>query len=194
MRKETVRFLMILACTGLFAGGCAKKEMLKAEEPVAPAAKPAEAPAQVPAPRGDEGAIREQPVREPAQTVREEPMTESVQSQAAAELEKLYFDYDSYSLSPVARESLSRGSEYLLRKNPSVKVQIEGHCDERGSDEYNMALGEKRAKAAYDYLTSLGVPAERLSTISYGEEKPAESGQDETAWAKNRRVEFKIVK
>ena len=193
MRKETVSFLMVLACTGLFAGGCAKKEMLKGEEPMAPAAKPA--PMQVPATRGDaDGAVREQPVREPAQTVREEPMMESVQSQAAVELEKLYFDYDSYSLSPAARESLSRGSEYLLRKNPSVKVQIEGHCDERGSDEYNMALGEKRAKAAYDYLTSLGVPAARLSTISYGEEKPAESGQDETAWAKNRRVEFKILK
>jgi peptidoglycan-associated lipoprotein len=79
-------------------------------------------------------------------------------------------------------------------KNNSLKVQIEGNCDERGSDEYNLALGEKRAKSAMKYLETLGVPAERLSVISYGKEKPADPGHDEAAWAKNRRDEFVLIK
>jgi peptidoglycan-associated lipoprotein len=77
---------------------------------------------------------------------------------------------------------------------PNARVSIEGHCDERGSDEYNLALGEKRAKAAMSYLVTLGVPAARLSIISYGEEKPLDAGHGEDVWAKNRRAEFVIVK
>jgi peptidoglycan-associated lipoprotein len=73
-------------------------------------------------------------------------------------------------------------------------VQIQGNCDERGSDEYNLALGERRAKVAMDYLATLGVPAERLSIISYGKEKPVDPGHDEAAWAKNRRDDFAIIK
>jgi peptidoglycan-associated lipoprotein len=75
-----------------------------------------------------------------------------------------------------------------------VAVRIEGNCDERGSDDYNMALGERRAKAAKDYLVNLGIASDRISTISYGEEKPADPGHDEEAWARNRRAEFVIVK
>ena len=97
-------------------------------------------------------------------------------------------------MSQPARESLNKDADYLLKKAPSLKVQIEGHCDERGSDEYNMALGEKRAKAAFSYLVTLGVPAARLSIISYGKEKPADPGHDEAAWAKNRRAEFAVIK
>ncbi|HYS43726.1 MAG TPA: OmpA family protein, partial [Geobacteraceae bacterium] len=90
--------------------------------------------------------------------------------------------------------ALNKNAEYLLKKSVSLKIQIEGHCDERGSDEYNLALGEKRAKAALNYLVTLGVPAARLSFISYGKEKPADPGHDDAAWAKNRRDEFAIVK
>lgn len=80
-----------------------------------------------------------------------------------------------------------------MRNNPTVKIQIEGHCDERGSDAYNLALGERRAKAALQYLVTLGIPDKRLSVISYGKEKPADPGHDETSWSKNRRDEFVIV-
>jgi len=110
-----------------------------------------------------------------------------------AGMENIYFEFDQFTLSAEARETLKNNAEYL-KMNDGVQVVIEGHCDERGSDEYNLALGESRALAAKDYLVSLGVSASRLSVISYGEEKPAVMGSNESAWAKNRRDEFKAVK
>lgn len=110
-----------------------------------------------------------------------------------AGMEKIYFDFDQFTLSAEARETLANNAEYL-KMNDGVQVVIEGHCDERGSDEYNLALGESRAIAAKNYLVSLGVSAKRLSVISYGEEKPAVMGSNESAWAKNRRAEFKAIK
>ena len=80
-----------------------------------------------------------------------------------------------------------------LTENAAAMIRIEGHCDERGTDEYNMALGQKRADAAKDYVAKYGVSASRLSTISYGESRPADFGHNESAWAKNRRAEFKIT-
>ncbi|MGD0783973.1 MAG: OmpA family protein, partial [Candidatus Aminicenantales bacterium] len=80
-----------------------------------------------------------------------------------------------------------------LKKWRSVKILIEGHCDERGTEDYNLALGEKRAKSAYDYLAALGIPAERMKTISYGKSQPLDMGKDESAWAKNRRDQFLII-
>jgi len=111
-----------------------------------------------------------------------------------AALEKIHFDFDSYLLSSAARDTLSNNAEYLMKKNTAIKIQIEGHCDEQGSDVYNLALGERRAQAAFDYLKTLGVPAARLSVISYGEEMPLYAEHDETAWAENRRAEFVIIK
>jgi peptidoglycan-associated lipoprotein len=105
-------------------------------------------------------------------------------------LETVYFDYDAFTIKPGARQALERNAAWLNAK-PSIRVTIEGHCDERGSDEYNLALGERRAIAVKYYLVNLGIAAERLITISYGEERPAVDGQGETAWSKNRRVEFK---
>lgn len=105
---------------------------------------------------------------------------------------RIHFAFDSYELSHEAKEILKKKAEILL-KYPNIKIVIEGHCDERGTDEYNLALGERRAKAAYDYLILLGVEADRLSIVSYGEEKPLDSGHNEEAWAKNRRDEFKII-
>lgn len=104
-------------------------------------------------------------------------------------LETVYFDYDSYALRPDAIATLQRNAE-KLKKVPNVIVQLAGHCDERGTQEYNLALGEKRALAVRDYLIKLGIPANRLVTISYGEEFPVDPGHNEAAWAKNRRVEF----
>ncbi len=101
----------------------------------------------------------------------------------------IHFDFDSAALSEQARAVLKTNAEWL-KANPAAKVQIEGHCDERGTAEYNMALGAKRAQAAMDYLTTLGVAANRLSTISYGEEIPVCKEHTEDCWAKNRRARF----
>jgi peptidoglycan-associated lipoprotein len=109
------------------------------------------------------------------------------------QLQKIYFNFDSAVLSEESRSILSKNADFLS-KQKSLKVRIEGNCDERGSDEYNMALGERRAKAAKDYLGNLGVDTSRLTVISYGVEKPAVDGHDEAAWAKDRRDEFVIVK
>ena len=108
-------------------------------------------------------------------------------------LKMINFDFDSYVLTKPARDILYSNAEYLLKKYKG-KVKIEGHCDERGSDEYNLALGEKRAKAALDYLSTLGVPSEQISIISYGKERPLDAGHDEESLAKNRRAEFVILK
>ncbi len=102
----------------------------------------------------------------------------------------IYFDFDRSDLRPDAREGLQANASYL-KGNSGVSVTIEGNCDERGSNEYNLALGKRRAEAAYKYLVDLGVESSRMTTVSYGEEKPAVEGHNELAWAKNRRDDFK---
>jgi peptidoglycan-associated lipoprotein len=109
-----------------------------------------------------------------------------------AGLKRISFDFDQFTLSAEARSILGENAKYL-QANSGTKVVIEGHCDERGSDEYNLALGESRALAAKSYLISLGISAKRLSVISYGEEKPLSNASGESAWAQNRRAEFKAV-
>ena len=101
-------------------------------------------------------------------------------------LKEVYFDFDSYALTADARETLKADAQWL-RKNPDVRVTVEGHCDERGTTEYNLALGAKRAQAAKDYLVSLGVPADRLSTTSFGSEAAVCRDHSEQCWQKNRR-------
>jgi peptidoglycan-associated lipoprotein len=103
--------------------------------------------------------------------------------------EQIYFDFDQSDLRSEAREVLSRKAE-ILREYPDIRVRIEGHCDERGTVEYNLALGERRAEAARAYLIDLGIDPDRLTTVSYGEERPAVEGQNEAAWSQNRRDEF----
>jgi peptidoglycan-associated lipoprotein len=107
-------------------------------------------------------------------------------------LKDVHFDFDKYDILPQSASILKENAA-LLAKFPSSKIQIEGHCDERGSSEYNLALGERRANSARNYLVSLGIPKERISTISYGEEKPADPGHTEEAWAKNRRAHTVIL-
>ncbi len=104
-------------------------------------------------------------------------------------LKPVYFDFDSFTLRPDALATLRDNAE-KIKKVPEVMIQIEGHCDERGTQEYNLALGEKRALAARQHLMKLGVSGQRLITISYGEEDPAVPGHDESAWKWNRRCEF----
>lgn len=104
-------------------------------------------------------------------------------------LEDAFFDFDDFSLRPDAKSALTNDGKYL-EMDSDVKVVIEGHCDERGSVEYNLALGEKRARAAREFLLSYGTSANRITTISYGKERPFDTGHEETAWAKNRRAHF----
>ncbi|MDQ7032574.1 MAG: peptidoglycan-associated lipoprotein Pal [Desulfonauticus sp.] len=134
------------------------------------------------------------------QTVEEQNLQEEKLKQAQQEKEdirkiiakRIFFDFDSYELKPEARKILQQKAE-ILKKHPEIKIVIEGHCDERGTEEYNLALGEKRARAAYEFLILLGVDANRMQIVSYGEEDPLDPRHCEAAWAKNRRDEFKII-
>ena len=104
----------------------------------------------------------------------------------------IYFDFDKYDLRSDARGTLDKKVAFM-NQNSSVRAQIEGHCDERGTNAYNLALGERRANKAKQYMTTAGISAGRLSSISYGEERPADPGHNEAAWAKNRRAHFVVT-
>lgn len=172
-----------LGLVALMAAGCAKDEVVKQDEPVV----------QQQTVKQVEPVKQAEPVK---QEIKQEPKQQEATAAKASEavaLETVYFDYDKSDLRQDARDALSKNAETLL-KQADAKIKLEGHADERGSDEYNMALGDRRAKSAAKYLTNLGVKADRISTISYGEEKPAVQGNDEAAWSKNRRAEFVIVK
>jgi len=112
---------------------------------------------------------------------------------SAFESEHVYFDYDKSELKPETQEILTKKAAFL-QANPDYNVKIEGNCDERGTNEYNLALGERRATAASKFINALGVSDYRISTVSYGEEKPVDPGHNENAWSKNRRDEFKLSK
>ncbi len=110
----------------------------------------------------------------------------------SAQFKDIFFDYDSYDVRSADVENLQRIAS-LLQEHPTMKIQIEGHCDERGTQEYNLALGERRANSAREYLVTLGVVADRISIISYGEERPEDPGHTEEAYSKNRRAHFVIL-
>lgn len=195
MKKHSYGLLVVLL-SGLLLGGCAKKEVVKTEEPVVPAAvaAPEAPPKAVPEPL--QPAAPPPPAQDKTVVVQEQVVVpEQPQKAVAAEtaqkiiLETIHFDFDKSDLREPDREILTRNASILLDKLTS-NITIAGHCDERGSTEYNLALGERRARSAMKYLVTLGVPDNRLSTISYGEEMPIDSGHDEEAWAKNRRAEF----
>jgi peptidoglycan-associated lipoprotein len=191
MKKTMITLLAGISMFALLTAGCANKEAVKKEEAVVPPAAVEKA----------------EPVKavEQAQSVEQtQPVQDVVVSAAAPQdamspvaeirLETVYFDFDKSDLRQDTRDVLSKNAEVILKTLAGAKIQIEGHTDERGSAEYNLALGERRAKSAQQYLTTLGVKAENTSVISYGEEKPAVAGDDEGAWAKNRRAEFVIIK
>ncbi|HXV21086.1 MAG TPA: peptidoglycan-associated lipoprotein Pal [Desulfuromonadales bacterium] len=186
MKKNNILRLMVtIAMAALLAAGCAKKP---APEVVAPAPAP-------PPPAYEQPMVSEMPPQ-PVPGLQEQAVAEmpvAPEMVAVAGLQRINFAYDQYTLSDQAREVLA-GNAAWMKANPGARVIVEGHCDERGSDEYNLALGERRALAAQNYLVSLGIAAGRLSTVSYGEERPLAPGKGETAWAQNRRAEFKVVK
>ena len=118
--------------------------------------------------------------------------TESPLVLSERDLQRVQFNFDQYVLSMQARDILKTNAE-LLKSQPEWKIVIEGHCDDRGSDEYNLALGDRRAQEVKNFLVTLGISPERLKTNSYGEEMPLDASDNETAWAKNRRAEFKVL-
>ena len=122
------------------------------------------------------------------------PLREYLQDgpQQGGILQDIYFNYDAYDLSSTTRDTLQRNANWL-QSNPEARIEIEGHCDDRGTVEYNLALGAKRARAARDYLVSLGVSPQRLSTISYGEELPVCREESDACWQQNRRVHFLVL-
>jgi peptidoglycan-associated lipoprotein len=156
--------LGVLATTG-----CSSRKQVTTAEPAEPTTPPAETTAPPP----------------PS----EPPPSETTTEPTASGLEDAFFDFDAAEIRQDAKDALTNNGKYLEAHGSSAVV-IEGHCDERGSVEYNLALGERRARAAKDFLVSYGVPANRLTTISYGKERPFDSGHDESAWAKNRRAHF----
>lgn len=194
MKKSMITLLACISMAALLAGGCANKEAVKKEEAVVPTAaakvEPAKPVEQVKPVEQAQPVVQVKPAQQEAVAA----APKSTKAAAEFKLETVYFDFDKSDLRQDARDVLSKNAEIILKSLAGAKVQIEGNCDERGSAEYNLALGERRARSAQKYLTTLGVKAENLSIISYGKEKPAVMGVDEAAWAKNRRDEFVIVK
>ena len=135
-------------------------------------------------------------VREPARPT-EEVLPSDIEelnrvAQEKGYVQDAYFNYDDSTLSADAQSALSTSAAWL-KKNPQYNLLVEGHCDERGTEQYNLALGDRRANTAKEYLATLGVDASRIRTVSYGEERPFDPGHDEAAWAKNRRAHLVLV-
>ena len=195
----------------VFVSGCAKKTVLKedsvSKEPLAAASEPV-----VKAPEKStlqdavtarkrveqEQAAKEAALKAQEEAKKKEGLSESVKKPAVnipqeiKELADIHFDFDKYNLTDEARASLQKNTE-LLAKNKDVKIVIEGNCDERGTAEYNLALGQRRAEAAAKYLIDMGIDAKRIKTVSYGLERPLDPRHNEEAWAKNRRDHFVVA-
>jgi len=181
VQRIVVGGLILMALFGFF--GCAKKTYVS------------------PGPEDVEIVDTDRFVAEPRAPVArdaEEVLTErtlraEAREQLQVRLQDIHFDFDRYSIRPQDRQILKRNFE-LLMGMPGVEVLIEGHCDERGTVEYNLALGQRRANATRDYMISLGLDPAQVSTISYGEERPLDPRSNEDAWAKNRRCHFVVLK
>ena len=186
----------LLMFVPLVAVGCAKRPQLSAVAAPAPtgtavtqAAPPPPAPAPV-APPSSPAPVVAAPAPPPASTQTPAPaLPPPAQFREIAALKPIYFDFDKADIRPDAARILD-GNVDWLKSHREATILIEGHCDERGTNEYNIALGDRRAKATMNYLTARGVPAERITTISYGEERPVCSAHSEACWAQNRRAHF----
>jgi len=193
LKRESFYIVAVFFVALFITAGCAKQEVVKKDEGFAPApvARQIEPlKSTVTPPNLSDTAPVTQVTPSSASTQLSQKAASIAQLQSA--LNKIYFDFDSSTLSESARSTLTKNAAPLTKES-TAKIRIEGNCDERGSAEYNLALGERRAKAAQQYLVTLGVKSDRISTISYGKEKPAVQGSDEAAWAKDRRDEFVVV-
>jgi peptidoglycan-associated lipoprotein len=189
MKRSSLGLALTAVAALSIVTGCAKKKVAAATPP-APQPTAAAPSRPAPAPRTEAAA----PVRPPAPAPRSnmpDAATRARIDQLLARIEDAYFDYDRHTLRPDAIEALKGDSTELrdiLKDYPDYKLTIEGHCDERGSAEYNIALGQARADSAKAYLVGVGIPSAQLGTVSYGKEKPACQDHDENCWQKNRRI------
>lgn len=198
---KVLAILTIVFFVGAVSMSCARRPKPKMEPTEAPAPETKEEAPPVTAQKEPPSKAEEAPApapMEPAPSrMPEEPPAKSREGEGEAaaveQLKDIHFEFDKYDIRPDARPILESNASWL-KENPQAKIQIEGHCDERGTVEYNLALGDRRAKSTRDYLISLGADPKQLSTISYGEEKPLDPGHNEEAWAKNRRGHFVVLK
>jgi len=192
MIRKGLSILIVIFCLGVIHSGCSKKTVVK-EEPSVKSAGESETRKEKEAKEADR--VREEEVKkefEQSLVAKKTPGIEGVVLESKM-LKDIHFDFDKYEVRLREAEILRENSA-LLKKYPVMKFQIEGHCDERGTGEYNLALGERRANNAKKYLVSLGIEPSRISIISYGEERPFDQGHNEEAWTKNRRGHFVILK
>jgi peptidoglycan-associated lipoprotein len=190
MMIRTRSFLVIAMTALLVVGACAKKKP--------PVARPTTLPPSGGTTTGTRPPAPPDPVRE-AVPVPPEPLASDTLASSDIDainrnspFQPVFFALDQDAIDGVGQQALNNNAE-LMKKYPTWVITIEGHADERGTAEYNLALGERRALAARNYLVSLGIPADRLRTVSYGKEFPFEPGHDESAWSKNRRAHFVVT-
>jgi peptidoglycan-associated lipoprotein len=188
MKEHILRLLLSLTLMAVVMSGCAKKP---ASVVVDPLGEPivSTMPSDSVAGYGD-GSISDQAISDSSAYG---SGSTAMGDGTAAGLNRIFFEFDQFTLTAESRDTLAQNADYM-KTNPGLRVRIEGYCDERGSDEYNLALGERRASATKNYMVSLGVDPGRLTILSYGEEMPLDPGRSESAWAKNRRAEFKDVR
>lgn len=187
MKKVLVAlFVLTLA---LLIASCAEKKVVKPAQPETGQQQPVS-----PQEREKKGLLK------PEERISEQQLakiqTKEEQSKYKEEsglFEDVHFDFDKYDIRADAKPELQKIASWLL-KNTSAKLSVEGHCDDRGTSEYNLALGDRRAKAVRDYLVALGVPSNRIETVSYGKEKPICSEKTEECWTKNRRAHFVVLR
>jgi len=201
MSKKSLTLFIFILCLGLFLGGCPKKKVAVSRDLSS-------------VQRAEEAARREREAREAKERELARLREEELKKPTEGELEKtlvakkepgiegevfeskllkdIHFDFDKYDVRPVD-EAVLKENAVFLKNNPKMKIQIEGHCDERGTVEYNLALGERRANNTKKYLVFLGIPSDRISTISFGKERPLDKGHHEEAWTKNRRAHIVVL-
>ena len=190
MRQAPNRTLIAVAAVAILAAGCAKKKVAVAPPPAPAAPTPAAAtPRSTPAPVRT--ATNSTPPAATPTSRYPNAATRARIDELLAKIEDAYFDYNRSSLRPDALTALQKDSADLrdiLKDYPDYKLTIEGHCDERGSAEYNMALGDRRAESARDYLVQVGIPSAQFKVVSYGKEHPVCEDHDENCWQRNRRI------
>jgi peptidoglycan-associated lipoprotein len=201
MSKKSLTLFIFILCLGLFLGGCPKKKVAVSRDLAS-------------VQRAEEAARREREAREAKERELAKLREEELKKPTEGELEKtlvtkkepgiegevfeskllkdIHFDFDKYDVRP-ADEAVLKENAAFLKNNPKMKIQIEGHCDERGTVEYNLALGERRANNTKKYLVFLGIPSDRISAISFGKERPLDKGHHEEAWARNRRAHIVVL-
>ncbi len=190
-RQQTAwMFILILAVAVVSAIGCAKQPEVGGTTPAGPAVASTTPPSAPPVARPTETPVAPPPA--PREATLPPAAGPGTAAAAASPLKDVFFDYDKAVLTDEGKRALNEDAAWL-KANPRAQIALEGHCDERGTSEYNLGLGDRRAKAVREYLVAAGVDGGRIRTISYGKERPFVLGHDESAWRWNRRAHFVVV-